>query len=83
MPIIICKVIDLLYRDRINLKLSCPDDLKAVIESMSKLRYELQTNKPLLPISDEGSDANIWNEFLEKLKAENNDKPPTWFGSRW
>ena len=81
-PIIICKVIDLLYRDRVNLK-ACPDELKAVIESMSKLRYEMQTNKPLLPIEDNGNDAHVWNEFLQRLKAENNDKPPTWFGSRW
>ena len=28
---------------------------------MSKLRYELLTNKPLLPITDDSTDAKVWN----------------------
>ena len=76
-PVIICKIIDLLYRDRVNLK-ACPDQLKNIIEHMSKLRYELATNKPLAYIKDEGPDARVWNDFLDKLKAENKDLAPTW-----
>ena len=76
-PVIICKIIDLLYRDRANLKVN-PDQIKAVIEKMSKLRYEMQTNKPLLYIEDEGSDTCVWNEFLVMLKVENNNTDPTW-----
>ena len=35
----------MIYRDRINLKLHKPDELKDVIGSMSKLRQEMMTNK--------------------------------------
>ena len=45
---------------------------------MSKLRYEMMTNKPISKIQDNASDAHVWNDFLERLKAENNDEPPTW-----
>ena len=82
-PVIICKVIDLLYRDRASLNLTQPDDLKNVIEGMSKLRYEIVTNKKLSPITDGSSDAEVWNEFLTRLKEENENQDPTWFGSRW
>ena len=61
-----------------NLKLNDPDEVKDVIELMSKLRYEMMTNKPISKIQDNASDAHVWNEFLERLKAENNDQPPTW-----
>ena len=60
------------------MKLSHPDDLKDVIELMSKLRYEMMTNKPICKIEDNGSDAHIWNEYLERLKTENNDQSPRW-----
>ena len=77
-PVIICKVIDLLYRDRINLNLKNPDELKDVIEEMSRLRYELQTNKSMCLIQDNGSDAQVWNEFFQRLKSENNGEAPKW-----
>ena len=76
-PVIICKVVDLLYRNRNEMKLENPDEIKQVIEGMSKLRYEIQTNKPLLPIGDGKDDAAIWNTFLEKLKEEDNGQAPT------
>jgi hypothetical protein len=68
----------MIYRDRINLKLSKPDELKDVIGSMSKLRQEMMTNKPLCKIEDNGSDAHLWNEYLERLKAENNEESVRW-----
>ncbi len=83
-PVIICKVVDLLYRDRINLNLSHPDELKEAIEEMSRLRYELSTNKPIGPIEDTGSDFQVWNDFLQgRLTKENGGAAPTWFGTRW
>lgn len=83
-PVIICKVVDLLYRDRTTLNMKQPDDLKAVIEDMSRLRYELLTNKPLLPITDDRTDAKVWNDFLSFLKEESDGgQNPTWFGARW
>ena len=78
-PVIICKVVDLLYRDRVHLNLSEPDLLKDIIEEMSRLRYEMLTNKPLQKINDGRKDAEVWNQFLEKLRIENNGQPPTWY----
>lgn len=77
-PVIICKVVDLLYRDRIHLNLSNPDELKDTLEEMSRLRYELLTDKPLAKITDDGNDASVWNEYLERLQTENGGRPPTW-----
>ena len=54
-----------------------------VIENMSRLRYEMLTNKPLQAITDGFNDAKVWNDFLEKLKQENEGKDPTWFNTRW
>ena len=82
-PVIICKVIDLLYRDRACLDLTDPDDIKNIIENMSRLRYEMLTDKPLQPITDGSSDSKVWNEFLLRLKQENEGYDPTWFGTRW
>jgi hypothetical protein len=82
-PVIICKVIDLLHRDRIALNLKDPEQFKKVLEKMSKLRYEMQTNKPIKPIEDCGNDADTWNLFLQRLQDENGGIQPTWFGTRW
>ena len=37
------------------MKLNDPDEVKDVIELMSKLRYEMMTNKPISKIQDNGS----------------------------
>ncbi len=65
-PVIICKVVDLLYRSRNELNLKNPDEMKAVIESMSKLRYEIQTNKSMAAIDDD----TLWNSYMDRLQAE-------------
>ena len=77
-PVIICKVVDLLYRDRTALDLKQPDDLKKVIEQMSRMRYEILTNKPLRPIEDGSADAQVWNQFLDRLREENGGLQPNW-----
>ena len=53
-PVIICKVVDLLYRDRVSLKLKDSNQLKNIIDEMSRLRYEMLTDKPLGFIKDNG-----------------------------
>ena len=51
---------------------------------MSRLRYELLTNKPLMPITDDAADVKVWNDFLSFLKEESEGgQNPTWFGARW
>ena len=52
-----------------------------VVEELSKLRYEMQTNKPIVEITDGMGNANVWNSFLnEQKKAESN---PSWYSSAW
>jgi len=84
-PVILCKVIDHLHRERNNigreLGQEAMEGLYKVVEELSKLRYEMQTNKPIVEITDGMGNANVWNSFLnEQKKAENN---PSWYSSAW
>ena len=42
------------------------------------LRNIWMAPKPLCKIEDNGSDAHLWNEYLERLKAENNEESVRW-----
>ena len=47
----------------------------------ARLRYELQTNKPMTPISDGREDEVVWNEYLTKRKnmeSDGNGQLPRW-----
>ena len=57
-------------------------DLKSIAEMLSKLRYELMTNKPLIPFEVDAPDQEIWNKALEE-EAVREGKDPTWFDSPW
>jgi len=84
-PVILCKVIDHLHRERNNMVREfgeeCRDGLKKVVEELSKLRYEMQTSKPILPILDTRPSAEVWNSYLEIKKQEENS--PSWFSTAW
>ena len=41
--------------------------LKEVVGRLSKLRYEIMTNKPLCRVEDQMSDAAVWNSFIDEL----------------
>lgn len=81
-PIILCKVIDLLHRSRLPLGIKDTKALKDVIEKMAKLRYELQTNKPFSEITDEREDQTVWNEYLQR-RAATEGETPRWFNTSW
>lgn len=84
-PVILCKVIDHLHRERINigreLGPEAMDGLYKVVEELSKLRYEMQTNKPIVDILDGVGNAGVWNEYLKEQKSKENN--PSWFNSAW
>ncbi|XP_059483275.1 damage-control phosphatase ARMT1-like [Neocloeon triangulifer] len=77
LPVIITKIVDHLYRDKQKIIEQFGEDateeIKSLIGSFSKLRNELQTNKPLLPIAI-GADANLWNSCIQDCR---------WFDSPW
>jgi len=81
-PIILCKVIDLLHRERLPLGIKDTKALKAVIEKMSKLRYELSTNKPLSEINDDRDDQAVWNDFFQR-RTVIEGQIPRWFNTTW
>lgn len=57
---------------------------KRAISFLSKLRNELQTDKPMIPLNDELPDTPIWNQYLEyQRNVSNGNGQPSWFQSPW
>lgn len=40
-----------------------------MIAKLSKLRYEMKTNKPLMQMEDDRPDVQIWNNTIEESKS--------------
>lgn len=40
-----------------------------VLAKLSKLRYELKTDKPLMPLEDDQLDTSIWNDTINNSKS--------------
>jgi hypothetical protein len=59
------------------------EELKAIVGRLAKLRNELQTDKPLIPLIDDGlDDVPIWNRYLQEW-TESKGSPPSWFCDPW
>jgi len=84
-PVILCKVIDHLHRERNNigreLGSEAMDGLSKVVEELSKLRYEMQTNKPITALENTMRDATVWNKYLEQQQEKETNC--SWFNSAW
>ncbi|CAH1954422.1 unnamed protein product [Acanthoscelides obtectus] len=85
MPIILTNIIDGLVRNKANIAkeygIESAEELKTVIGELSELKYEIQTNKPLKPLTSTAPDARIYNEYIaEQATTEN---PPTHFHTIW
>ena len=62
------------------------EDLKAINELLSGLRYEMMTDKPLRPIEDpEAPDCELWNQSIEESKWFHSSKheDSSWFTAPW
>lgn len=57
------------------------EDLKQVIGELSKLKYEIQTNKPLRNITSDGLDVPFYNNYLATLS--NQEGNLTFFQTIW
>ncbi|KAL1920086.1 uncharacterized protein VTP21DRAFT_1232 [Calcarisporiella thermophila] len=70
LPIILTKTIDDVYQAYHKLPPEESEkqaEAKQIIEKISRLKYELQHDKPLIPIEDDGEpDVQIWNDSLKK-----------------
>lgn len=45
------------------------EDSKGVMAKLSKLRYEMKTNKPLMQMEDDRPDVQIWNNTIKESKS--------------
>ncbi|CRK95956.1 CLUMA_CG009399, isoform A [Clunio marinus] len=81
-PIIITNIIDQLTRDKEKIIQRygehCRDELKQCIGEISKLKYELQTDKKMTEIPGDESDQYEWNRLLKEIEPNN-----SYFSSVW
>lgn len=57
---------------------------KRAISFLSKLRNELQTDKPVLLLTDNAEDTEAWNEYMARQQDLMEDgQPVSWFKSPW
>ncbi|XP_059608671.1 damage-control phosphatase ARMT1 [Phlebotomus argentipes] len=83
LPVILTRIIDGLSREKEAISLAygeeSADDLKDVIGNISKLKYELQTDKKFKPLDGNDSDQEAWNAFLRALPDTHN----SYFSAVW
>ncbi|XP_054990889.1 damage-control phosphatase ARMT1 [Sorex araneus] len=88
-PQILTKAIDSLHRHKSEFFEKHGEEgmeaEKKAISLLSKLRNELQTDKPIIPLVEKFVDTDIWNQYLEhhgRLLLASDEKP-RWFYSPW
>ncbi|PSN30855.1 Protein-glutamate O-methyltransferase [Blattella germanica] len=86
LPVTVTNVIDHLVRDKEKIISDfgeqAKEESKEIIGKFSKLKNELQTNKPFELLTSDGSDVQKWNEYQRK-EAENEGEDPKWFSTSW
>ncbi|XP_062561012.1 damage-control phosphatase ARMT1-like [Armigeres subalbatus] len=82
LPVILTQVIDQLSKDKEQIVQHFGEDareeLKQAIGEISKLKYELQTDKEFSPIETELGDKQVWNDFIGGLGGDN-----TYYSACW
>ncbi|KAI3325271.1 DUF89-domain-containing protein [Xylariaceae sp. AK1471] len=78
-PVIVTGAIDDTYRSIAQCDdAEKRDEGKKIVEELVRLKYEMQHDRQLIPIQDDGfSDIKLYNQELEKLGT------PTWFSVPW
>uniref|UniRef100_A0A8C2KL86 Sugar phosphate phosphatase n=1 Tax=Cyprinus carpio TaxID=7962 RepID=A0A8C2KL86_CYPCA len=88
LPTILTKVIDTLHRNKDNFFKEYGEEgiqaEKRAISFLSRLRNELQTDKPVLALTDNAEDTEAWNEYMRREQDLMEDgRPVSWFKSPW
>lgn len=58
------------------------EELKTIIGHVSELRYQMQTDKPMLPITC-GPDVQQWSAVFAVYRKELQGAEPSWFSVSW
>lgn len=91
LPVILTRVIDYLYRERIALGLkygeAAQEGTKEVVGRLSQMKNEMQTNKDLRLLhspqpSNPYDDSELWNHQFERFVSKH-EVPPKWFTAPW
>lgn len=45
-------------------------DIKSVIRELSEMKYEMQTDKPLRDLNDQGENHDMWNTELDSMRKK-------------
>ncbi|XP_061669084.1 damage-control phosphatase ARMT1 [Syngnathoides biaculeatus] len=88
LPTILTKVIDTIHRNKTKFLEEYGEEgiqaEKQAISLLSKLRNELQTDKPILALTDGLEDADSWNRYLQRQREPHGDQDSvSWFKSPW
>ncbi|XP_028295317.1 damage-control phosphatase ARMT1 [Gouania willdenowi] len=88
MPTILTKVIDTIHRNKNTFFEEYGEEgieaEKNAIGLLSKLRNELQTDKPVVELKDDLKDSEAWNQYLQRQqKLQGDQECVSWFSSPW
>ncbi|XP_041662098.1 damage-control phosphatase ARMT1 [Cheilinus undulatus] len=88
LPTILTKVIDTIHRNKNMFFEEYGEEGiqagKQTISLLSKMRNELQTDKPVLVLTDGLQDTESWNQYLLRQQRLQGDQDPvSWFKSPW
>ncbi|XP_060907968.1 damage-control phosphatase ARMT1 [Labrus mixtus] len=87
LPTILTKVIDTIHRNKNKFFEEYGEEgiqaEKQTISLLSKMRNELQTDKPVLALTDCLQDTESWNQYLQRHQVEGDEESVSWFKSPW
>ncbi|KAM9355215.1 damage-control phosphatase ARMT1 [Pholidichthys leucotaenia] len=88
LPTILTKVIDTIHRNKNKFFKEYGEEgiqaEKQAISLLSKLRNELQTDKPVVDLTDNLPDREAWNQYLKRQQRLQGDQESvSWFKSPW
>ncbi|KAM7367853.1 hypothetical protein PAMP_014123 [Pampus punctatissimus] len=88
LPTILTKVIDTIHRNKNKFFEEYGEEgiqaEKQTISLLSKMRNELQTDKPVLVLTDGLGDTDSWNQYLQRQQGLQGDpESVSWFKSPW
>lgn len=81
-PVILTNIVDRINREREQIIERygevCREELKLCIGEISKLKYELQTDKEMTELPGDESDQAEWNKLLQEIKPNNSYFSAVW-----